>query len=39
MGGIGEYWIYGQIRRVYLDYGKMTKGYQALLGVLKATDI
>jgi len=35
---IGEYWVYEQMSRGYLECGQITKGYQALLAALKATD-
>ncbi len=34
-GGIGGYWVHEQIRRVYLEYGQITRRYQAQLGPLK----
>jgi len=38
VGGIGWYWVYETMTRVYLEYGQVTRGYQSLLGLLKATD-
>jgi len=35
---MGVYWVYEQMSWVYLEYGHITRGYQPLLGAMKATD-
>jgi len=35
---IGGYSVYEQMSRMYLEYGQVTRWYQAILGAMKATD-